>query len=105
MALCVFPVISVVKKKHLKKILIAEDSMTEKNYTVNELIENSEVFKGDKKIAEIARNIFDFTRFLLDNDENLTRTGNLNANAKETLRKRTMELLGDDTDFQIITPL
>ncbi len=70
--------------------------MAEKNYTVNELFENSEVFKGDKKTAEIARNIFDFTRFLLDNDENLTRTGNLNANAREALRKRTMELLGDE---------
>ncbi|MCP4111938.1 MAG: hypothetical protein GY749_41490 [Desulfobacteraceae bacterium] len=69
--------------------------MSEKNYTVNELFENSEVFKEDKKTAEIARNIFDFTRFLLDNDENLTRTGNLNANAKEALRKRTAELLGD----------
>ncbi len=74
--------------------------MTEKTVTVNELIDDTEVFRGDKKIAEVARNIFDYTRFLLDNDENLTRTGNLNAGAREALRERTIELLGDDPEYR-----
>ncbi|MFN7697432.1 MAG: hypothetical protein ACK6CU_26135 [Deltaproteobacteria bacterium] len=47
-------------------------------------------------LIEPARGIFRFTQYLLDEEENLTRTGNLTGSAKEQLRARTLELLGLD---------
>ncbi|UJR81538.1 hypothetical protein [Sandaracinus amylolyticus] len=45
-------------------------------------------------LVEVARGAFRFAQFLLDDEENLTRTGNLSGAAKERLRARTLELLG-----------
>lgn len=47
-------------------------------------------------LIEPARGIFRFAQYLLDEEENLTRTGNLTGTAKEQLRTRTLELLGLD---------
>ncbi len=47
-------------------------------------------------LIEPARGIFRFAQYLLDEEENLTRTGNLTGAAKEQLRKRALELLGVD---------
>ena len=46
-------------------------------------------------LAEMAARLFEYTQFLLDKDENLTRTQNLNGQARELLRRRALELLGD----------
>ena len=45
----------------------------------------------------LRKNIFEYTQFLLDDDDNLTKTGNLNKPARDLLRKRSCELL-DITD-------
>ena len=42
-----------------------------------------------------AARIFDFVQFLLDDDDHLTPTGNLNAAAKAKLRARIDELISD----------
>lgn len=46
-------------------------------------------------LAAAAAKIFDYAQFLLDDDEKLTRTGALNAEARELLRKRILELTAD----------
>jgi hypothetical protein len=45
-------------------------------------------------LAEMASRLFEYTQFLLDKDENLTKTQNLNGQARELLRQRALELLG-----------
>jgi hypothetical protein len=47
--------------------------------------------KGDD--ADVAARIFEFVRFLLDDDGNLTPSGNLNAAGRNLLRARLGELL------------
>lgn len=44
-------------------------------------------------MVEDAARIFDFVQFLLDDDEHLTPTGNLNGVAKAKLRARIAELV------------
>jgi len=48
----------------------------------------------DPSLRNVAIGIFEYANVLLDDDENLTRIGNLNGVAKGKLRQRTMELLG-----------
>jgi hypothetical protein len=55
-----------------------------------------ETLKARPDLIEPARGIFRFAQYLLDEEENLTRTGNLTGTAKEQLRTRTLELLGLD---------
>jgi hypothetical protein len=62
--------------------------------TVTSLLAGTEALAGDAALAEIASRVFDFTQFLLDDDENLTKVGNLNGEARDRLRARCLELLG-----------
>ena len=55
-----------------------------------------EVLKARPDLVEPARGIFRFAQYLLDEEENLTRTGNLTGTAREQLRTRSLELLGLD---------
>lgn len=55
-----------------------------------------EALKARPDLVEPARGIFRFAQYLLDEEENLTRTGNLTGAAKEQLRTRSLELLGLD---------
>jgi len=68
--------------------------MANNTLTIEDLITQSDVFINDASLAKAAKGIFEFTHFLLDNDENLTRTSNLNSKAREALQQRTLELLG-----------
>ena len=68
--------------------------MTDGDWRVETLISDSEILRDAPNLTEAARGIFEFTRFLLDDDDNLTRTGNINAEARTALRRRTLELLG-----------
>lgn len=63
------------------------------NWTVDSLISSTDAFIGNKPLADISKSIFEYTQFLLDDDENLTKTGNLNKPARDLLHKRTCELL------------
>ena len=55
-------------------------------------------------LASAAAAIFDYTQYLLDDDERLTKSGALDGEARERLRARTLETLGgpigdeDDVD-------
>jgi len=62
--------------------------------SIDQMILSLDVFSEDPRLAGTASRIFEFTRFLIDDDDNLTRAGNLNARAKDALRQRTLELLG-----------
>ncbi|MGC4119425.1 MAG: hypothetical protein QM765_33630 [Myxococcales bacterium] len=44
-------------------------------------------------LLDPARRIFEYARFLLDDDEKLTKTGALNGEARELLRARILELV------------
>jgi hypothetical protein len=47
--------------------------------------------------ASLAEFVFEFVQFLLDDDANLTPTGNLNSAAKQKLRGRLQELITAET--------
>jgi hypothetical protein len=49
-------------------------------------------------LAPAAAAIFDYTQYLLDDDERLTKSGALDGEARERLRARTLETLGGPTD-------
>jgi hypothetical protein len=48
--------------------------------------------------ARVAGFVFEFVQFLLDDDANLTPTGNLTAAARQKLRGRLNELIAEDDD-------
>ena len=70
---------------------------------LKEIIKTSKVFEGKSNLASLATSIFDFTQFLLDDDENLTKTGNLNAKAKTKLHERINELFSTKVDDNAVT--
>lgn len=49
---------------------------------------------ADEGLRNVAIAVFEYANVLLDDEENLTRIGNLNGAAKERLQARTLELLG-----------
>lgn len=53
-----------------------------------------QVLRENPELVEPAKRIFEYARFLLDDDEKLTKTGALNGEARELLRKRIGEVLG-----------
>lgn len=46
--------------------------------------------------AHIARSVFEYVQFLLDDDANLTPAGNLTGAAKQKLRTRVAEMAADE---------
>ena len=66
-------------------------------HSIDQMLLSLDTFSEDPGLAGTASRIFEFTRFLIDDDDNLTRAGNLNAKAKDALRQRTLELLGVKT--------
>ncbi len=62
--------------------------------TVASLLARTDALAGDSGLAEIAARLFSFTQFLLDDDDNITKVGNLNGEARDKLRARCFELLG-----------
>ena len=62
--------------------------MTDRHLSVDELIAQLPQLADRSELIEPLKNVFQFTQFLLDDDENLTRTGNLNAEAKRQLQSR-----------------
>ncbi len=58
------------------------------------LLAGTEALAGDAALKDIATRVFEFTQFLLDDDENLTKVGNLDGEARARLQARCLELLG-----------
>jgi hypothetical protein len=52
-----------------------------------------EVLKDHPELVDAAKRVFDYAKFLLDDDEKLTKTGALNGEARDLLRKRITEVL------------
>jgi hypothetical protein len=48
----------------------------------------------DPELRNVALGIFAYAKVLLEEEDNLTRVGNLNGVAKDKLRARALELLG-----------
>lgn len=68
---------------------------------VSSILKTLKEFQEQPHLTELATNIFDFTQFLLDKDENLTKTGNLNSKAVSLLEARIVELLSiEDTEVE-----
>jgi hypothetical protein len=70
-------------------------------FTVSTLLQTTPALAKERApaLAAAAAKIFDYAQYLLDDDEKLTRTGALNAEARELLRKRILELTAD-TDLE-----
>lgn len=58
----------------------------------------SEELGGDEGLVEAALGVLALASHLLDDEENLTRVGNLDGEAKKKLAQRALELLGADED-------
>ena len=63
------------------------------DWTLESLMASIQPFEGNKPLLTSAKQIFEYTQFLLDDDENLTKTGNLNKVARDLLRQRVRDLL------------
>lgn len=66
--------------------------------TIPALLASCEALAQSPELHAAAARLFDYTQFLLDSDENLTRTGNLTGEARRQLRARAFELLGIKAD-------
>ena len=60
---------------------------------IRDRLSRTEALAGEPASVDDAARIFDFVQFLLDDDEHLTPTGNLNGVAKSKLRARIAELV------------
>ena len=68
--------------------------MTEEDDTsIYRLLQNNSVLEDNQQMIQIAEAIFEYTQFLLDDDKNLTKTGNLNSGANKLLETRIIELM------------
>lgn len=70
------------------KIMIQEE-----NFSILNVLQNIDIFAFDETLVSLAESIFDFTQYLLDDDDNLTKTGNLKSSAEALLEKRIDELI------------
>lgn len=70
----------------------------EESTTIEALLGGVPALAARPDLVEAARGIFRFTQFLLDDEDNLTRIGNLSGAAKEKLRARALELLGVESE-------
>ncbi len=68
--------------------------MSDSETSVEQLLRQTEALSETPELAPLASGIFDHAQYLLDDDDNLTRAGNLTGEAKGRLRKRAEELLG-----------
>ncbi len=60
-------------------------------------LELDELLSGpieDPELRNVAMGIFEYAKVLLEDEDNLTRIGNLNGVAKDKLKARALELLG-----------
>ena len=69
--------------------------MSDAPKTVLDRLKNTPALAEAAGFAEAAAKVFDYAQFLLDKDENLTRSGALDGSARELLRARILELVGD----------
>ena len=60
--------------------------------SVSDQLLTSELVGGDKRFAQRLASILEFTQLLFDDDENLTRVGNLTGPAKDKLQARILEV-------------
>jgi hypothetical protein len=67
----------------------AQDTPTS---SVSDQLLASELVGNDKRFAQRLASILEFTQILFDDDENLTRVGNLSGVAKEKLQTRILEV-------------
>lgn len=65
---------------------------------IESLLAQTEALGGNAKLSRAATAMFQFAQFLLDDDDNLTKTGNLNGEAKGQFQRRVLELLGVDEE-------
>ena len=60
--------------------------------SISEIIEQDTLIKKNPELKSKVISLFDFTQYLLDDDQNLTKTGNLTSAAKSKMDERIEEL-------------
>lgn len=53
----------------------------------------AQILKDNPELVDPAKRIFEYAKFLLDDDEKLTKTGALNGEARTLLQQRIREVL------------
>lgn len=67
--------------------------MSDSTWDLAALLRRAEALQEHPALVPVAKGVFEYTQVLLDDEDNLTRVGNLNADARALLRARTEELL------------
>ena len=65
----------------------------EGNFSISSVLKNIDIFAKNETLATYAESIFEFTQYLLDEDDNITKTGNLKSSAETQLEERIEEIL------------
>ncbi|MDH5403040.1 MAG: hypothetical protein OEZ01_08335 [Candidatus Heimdallarchaeota archaeon] len=58
---------------------------------IKDLVEKE--IRDDPDLIDVATSIFEFVQYLLDDDDNLTKSGNLTSSAKSSLEERINHLI------------
>jgi hypothetical protein len=64
--------------------------------SISDILRELPVLAEHPELVPVAAGLFEYTNVLLDDEDNLTRVGNLTGEAKARLRARALELLGMD---------
>ena len=67
--------------------------------TVSDLLRETAALADHPELVGVAASLFEYANVLLDDDDNLTRVGNLTGAAKARLHARALELLGVDAEL------
>lgn len=71
---------------------IGSEAQESPTSSVSDQLLSSDLVGNDKRFAQRLASILEFTQILFDDDENLTRVGNLSGVAKEKLQTRILEV-------------
>jgi hypothetical protein len=72
--------------------------MSGEEFSISNILKEDERIQDNPDLLEKILAVFDFTQYILDDDENLTKSANLNGNARTLLDKRIEELFLGDSD-------
>lgn len=67
--------------------------------SIETLLAGAPALAGRPELVEVAAHVFNYVQILLDDENNLTKTGNLTGAAKDLLRQFALEQIDAAHDF------
>ena len=75
-----------------KSVYLLVIVMSEEEFSIDKILKEQKEVQEDPVLLQTILSVFEFTQYLLDDDDNLTKSANLTASAKDKLDKRIEEL-------------